>query len=273
MVSTIIPWVCRCSTVPCVYINGGERCLFVKMGDWLKKSEQRLPGRLGTPFAMSRLFTSMDFLTFSPRLGDALELFGGRSLRAPSCRRWNSVSQAWEGIPCAGIGLILVATLCGCVQTEGVRYVYQDRDFGVVAMPENTDWWPTHYRRHGEKLMNDHFPDGYEIVRAEEVIEGEKTTKCEGSNSAEVSPQVSDSLLKVVKFGHSASHSEAETVKVKECRIIYRRTGAANLRDYAASTTLTPALYVDPNAAERRKATDPPQLKALAKVENKPPGR
>ena len=163
------------------------------------------------------------------------------------------------------LGLVVVCALCGCSQTEGVRYVYQDRDFGVIGMPENSDRWPSYYRTHGEKLMNSHFPDGHEIVRAEEVIEGERTLKFEGSNSAEVSPQISDSLLKVVKLGHSASRSEAETVKVKECRIIYRRVGSLQPKDYAVATTLTPALYVDPNAAERRKATEPPQVKPAAR--------
>ena len=87
------------------------------------------------------------------------------------------------------LALVLVAAASGCVQTQGVRYVYQDTDFGVVGMPENTDRWPTHYRRQGEKLMAAHFPEGHEIVRAEEVIEGERTRKLEGSSSAELSPQ------------------------------------------------------------------------------------
>jgi hypothetical protein len=165
--------------------------------------------------------------------------------------------------------LFFVASLSGCVHTQGVRYVYQDRDFGVVGMPENSDCWPTHYRRQGEKLMDAHFPEGHEIVRAEEVIEGERTLKVEGSNSAEVSPQISKSVLKVVKLGHSASRSEAETVKVKECRIIYRRAGSANPKGYAGAATLTPTLYVDPNAAERRKATVAPQEKTKAKGELK----
>jgi hypothetical protein len=162
-----------------------------------------------------------------------------------------------------------VVSLSGCAQTHGVRYVYQDRDFGVVGMPENTDCWPTHYRRQGEKLMDAHFPRGHEIVRAEEVIEGERTLKVEGSSSAEVSPQISKSLLKVVKLGHSASRSEAETVKVKECRIIYRRTDSAKPTGYAGAATLTPTLYVDPNAAERRKATEVPQNKAKIGGEHK----
>jgi hypothetical protein len=165
------------------------------------------------------------------------------------------------------LAMIVVAALSGCAQTEGVRYVYQDRDFGVIGMPENTDRWPTHYRRHGEKLMHAHFPEGHEIVRAEEVIEGERTLKIEGSRSAEVSPQISESLLKVVKLGHSASRTEAETMNVKECRIIYRRVGPAQPADYAVTTTLTPALYVDPNEAERRKATAAPQVKGVARAE------
>jgi hypothetical protein len=167
------------------------------------------------------------------------------------------------------LALFFVAALGGCAHTHGVRYVYQDRDFGVVGMPENTDCWPTHYRRHGEKLMDAHFPKGHEIVRAEEVIEGERTLKVEGSNSAEVAPQISKSLLKVVKLGHSASRSQAETVKVKECRIIYRRADSAKPKGYAGAATLTPNFYVDPNAAERRKATEAPQEKAKPQGEHK----
>jgi hypothetical protein len=160
--------------------------------------------------------------------------------------------------------LVSALFLSGCIHTHEVRYVYQDRDFGVVGMPENTDCWPTHYLRKGEKLMNAHFPEGHEIVRAEEVIEGERTLKVEGSNSAEVSPQISNSLVKVLKLRHSASRTEAETVKVKECRIIYRRSGAAKPKGYAEPATITPTAYVDPNAPERRKATDVPKEKEKA---------
>ncbi len=170
----------------------------------------------------------------------------------------------------ASLALLFVATLSGCAHTHDVRYVYQDRDFGVIGMPENTNCWPTYYRRKGEKLMDAHFSEGHEIVRAEEVIQGERTLKIEGSNSAEISPQVSASLLKTVKLGHSASHSEAETLKVKECRIIYRRAGSAKPKDYAGAATLTPTLYVDPNAAERRKATEPAQEKPTPGAVHKP---
>jgi hypothetical protein len=167
------------------------------------------------------------------------------------------------------LALLFVVSFGGCAHNHGVRYVYQDRDFGVVGMPENTDCWPTHYRRHAERLMDAHFPVGHEIVRAEEVIEGERTLKVEGSNSAEVSPQIGPSLLNIVKLGHSTSRSQAETVKVKECRIVYRRTSSGTADGYATATTLTPTLYVDPNADERRKAKEPPREKPKGQREHK----
>ena len=157
--------------------------------------------------------------------------------------------------------LLFVAASVGCANHNRVRYVYQDRDFGVIGMPENTDFWPTHYRRQGEKLMGAHFHEGYEIIRAEEVIEGDRTLKVEGSGSAELSPEISASLFKVVKLGHNASRSQADTVKIKECRIIYRRTGLEKAPASTPAATVTPTWYVDPNAAERRKAAQPHKRK------------
>jgi hypothetical protein len=156
------------------------------------------------------------------------------------------------------VGLLAVLTVAsfssGCATSQGVRYVYQDGDFGVVGMPENSDRWPTHYRRRAEKLMDTHFPEGHEIVRAEEVVEGQRTLKLEGSNTAEVSPQLPAALLNVAKVGHSESHSQADTLKLKECRIVYRRTGAPDRsKGYAAAAGLNPTRYIDPNDAERRK--------------------
>jgi hypothetical protein len=157
--------------------------------------------------------------------------------------------------------VLVVASLAGCARTQVVRYVYQDRDFGVVGLPENTDRWPTHYRRQAEQLMDSHFPQGHEIVRAEEVVEGERTLKVEGSRHAEFEPELARSLLKVAKRGHSASRTQADTVKIKERRIIYRRAGGPE-KGYVGAAILTPTLAVDPNTVERRKAREPPSEKA-----------
>jgi hypothetical protein len=147
----------------------------------------------------------------------------------------------------------------GCAASQGVRYVYQDGDFGVVGMPENSDAWPTHYRRRAEKLMDAHFPEGHEIVRAEEVVEGDRTLTVEDSKTAEVGPQLPNSLLNVGKLGRSESVTQADTVKIKECRIVYRRTGAPDApKGYAAASGLNPSRYIDPNESERRKADPKP---------------
>ena len=50
----------------------------------------------------------------------------------------------------------------------------------MIGMPENTDCWPNFYRTQGEKLMADHFKEGHEIVRAEEVIEGDARSRSKG---------------------------------------------------------------------------------------------
>ncbi len=147
----------------------------------------------------------------------------------------------------------------GCAASQGVRYVYQDGDFGVVGMPENSDAWPTHYRSRAEKLMEAHFPEGHEIVRAEEVVEGERTRTSEDSKSAEVLPQLPSPLLSVARIGRSENVTQADTLKIKECRIVYRRTGVPDkAKGYASAAGLNPTRYIDPNDLERRKSGKKP---------------
>jgi hypothetical protein len=160
----------------------------------------------------------------------------------------------------AGLMIVVLAGLAsGCASDQGVRYVYQDKDFGVVGMPENTDRWPTHYRRRAEKLMDEHFPEGHEIVRAEEVVQGSRTLKIEGSKTAEITPQVPAEILKIAKLGRSASRSQSDVVKIKECRIIYRRAARAESPGFSTDVEVSPTLYVDPNDAERTAADARPE--------------
>ncbi len=150
--------------------------------------------------------------------------------------------------------LSLLALLSsGCATTQSVRYVYQDRDYGVIGMPENTNRWPTHFHRKAEKMMGQHFPEGYEIVRAEEVTEGSRTLKIEGSKTAEISPQIPAEILKIAKLGRTSSRSQADIVKIKECRIIYRRTDHSEENAFSPDVECTPTRYLDPNDAERKK--------------------
>ncbi len=152
------------------------------------------------------------------------------------------------------LAAILISS--GCVTDQDVRYVYQDKNFGVVGMPANTDVWPTYYHRRAEKLMTEHFPEGHVIVRAEEVSEGSRTLKIEGSNTAEIDPHVPAELFKIAKVGRTSSRSQADVVKIKECRIIYRRAPKAE-GPFAEDVDLCPTHYLDPNESERKKEIAP----------------
>ena len=170
------------------------------------------------------------------------------------------------------IAPVLISTF-GCAGMHEARYVYQDGEYGVVGIPENTNVWPDFYRDQAEALMKAHFPEGHEIVRAEEVVEGQRTTTVKGTNTAEIAPHLPAPLLSIGKIGLTADRSQADSVKIKECRIIYRRAGSVlPPPDFAAASSPTPAQYVDPNAAERQKATaDAASKDDKAKPEAKKP--
>jgi hypothetical protein len=170
------------------------------------------------------------------------------------------------------IAPVLISTF-GCAGMHEARYVYQDGEYGVVGIPENTNIWPDYYRDQAEALMKAHFPEGHEIVRAEEVVEGSRTTTVKGTNTAEIAPHLPAPLLSIGKIGLTADRSQADSTKIKECRIIYRRVGSVMPPgDFAAAASPTPSQYVDPNAAERHKGTtDGASKDEKAKPEAKKP--
>ena len=160
----------------------------------------------------------------------------------------------------------------GCAGMREARYVYQDGEYGVVGIPENTNIWPDYYRDQAEVLMRSHFPEGHEIVRAEEVVEGQRTTTVKGTNTAEIAPHLPAPLFSIGKIGLTADRSQADSTKIKECRIIYRRSGSVlPPPDFAAASSPTPSQYVDPNAAERHKGPADGAKDDKAKPEVKKP--
>ena len=44
-----------------------------------------------------------------------------------------------------------------------------------MAIPSNSNQWPTYYRDKAEKLIGEKCPDGYEVVMEEEVVTGQVT--------------------------------------------------------------------------------------------------
>jgi len=66
----------------------------------------------------------------------------------------------------------LFVVLSGCT---AARMVECDRDGGVVAIPNNTNMWPTYHRDTALKLIQEKCPNGYEIVRESETVTGQQT--------------------------------------------------------------------------------------------------
>jgi hypothetical protein len=63
---------------------------------------------------------------------------------------------------------LLLAAACGCLNS-GPHFVERTDGGGVVAIPNNSDVWPTHYRSRAEKLMAEYCPDGY-VITGEGVV-------------------------------------------------------------------------------------------------------
>ena len=154
--------------------------------------------------------------------------------------------------------LWLVAS--GCAAGGQVRYVYQDGQYGVIGLPQNTSNWPTYYRQKAERLMAQHFPQGYEIIRAEEVVEGSRTLNVGSATGAEIAPGAADRLLRIGQVGHTRTRNQSDSLKITECRILYKKAdpGTPIKRgDYARESSWTPAQYIDPNAEARRHPEGP----------------
>lgn len=161
-------------------------------------------------------------------------------------------SRRFVPLTLAGFGMLTA----GCVGAGDARYVYQDGQFGVVGIPANSRTWPHDYRRQADELMKAHFPDGYQVVRAEEVVEGSRTLIVDGKTSAEVAPAFPPPLAKVGSLGRTASRTQSDTLKIKECRIVYKRADPGTDPAFSPDPGLSPTRYLDPNAPQPK--ADPP---------------
>jgi len=70
--------------------------------------------------------------------------------------------------------LVVLAGLTGCGSARLIRS--SNDGSGVVAIPSNTNTWPSYYYDSAAKLMASKCPNGYEIVKEEEVAVGKTTT-------------------------------------------------------------------------------------------------
>ncbi len=88
----------------------------------------------------------------------------------------------------------LKATVCALVLLGsvgcaggGARLVKCDQDGGIVAIPRNTNCWPDYYRDKAKVLMAQTCPQGYTIVKQEEVVVGQ-TSRTFSNTDTEAPP-------------------------------------------------------------------------------------
>jgi hypothetical protein len=150
----------------------------------------------------------------------------------------------------------IVVSLSGCRGQPDARYIYQDGEFGVIGIPQNSPYGKKDYRKQAEDLMVRHFPDGHEIVRAEEVVEGQRVLDKSKKSEFETDPAISalDQKINLGKIAQMTSTQQKDSLPILESRIIYKRksaTGPQGFNGYSAVATIKPELYLDPNDMAR----------------------
>ncbi len=145
---------------------------------------------------------------------------------------------------------------CGCATPQNARYIYQDGDFGVIGIPQNSPYGSKDYRQQADELMHRHFPQGYEIVRAEEVVEGQRVLDKSRKSEFETDPSFISlsQKINVAKLAQSSSTQQKDSLPILESRIIYRRRtpeGPRGVNGYASSAEVIPKFYLDPNEMAR----------------------
>ena len=152
----------------------------------------------------------------------------------------------------AVIGPVLV----GCMGRSDARYIYQDGEYGVIGIPQNSPFGKKDYRKQAEELMTRHFPEGHEIVRAEEVVEGQRVLDKSRKSEFETDPAISalNQRINIGRIAQSTSTQQKDSLPILESRIIYRRKpvqGPIGANGFSAVATVMPELYLDPNEMAR----------------------
>jgi len=97
-----------------------------------------------------------------------------------------------------------------------------DPDGGVIAIPENTNKWPTYYRSAAEELLRAKFPDGYVIEHEEETVVNTAQQTQTNTNRTGV-PILS--ALHIVPANEVTTQTTME-LRETEWRIRYRKASA-----------------------------------------------
>jgi hypothetical protein len=154
--------------------------------------------------------------------------------------------------------LLLSVGLAGCASRPSARYIYQDGEFGVIGIPQNTPYGGRNYRAQAEEMMRSHFPEGHEIVRVEEVVEGQRQFDKTRGTEFVTDPAINafGQKIDLGKFDETVTTQQKDSLPILESRIIYRRRAPGAISGpsgFSAVATLGPELYLDPNETTRER--------------------
>ena len=113
-----------------------------------------------------------------------------------------------------GIFVTGMLLLTGCTSA---RFLSLDADHGIVAIPNNTNSWPTNYRRSADELLRERFPQGVVIDHEEETVVRQDVTVDRSGNG--------DSLLFKV-FGIGSESRTEHTNNITEWHIYFHTKDA-----------------------------------------------
>jgi hypothetical protein len=105
----------------------------------------------------------------------------------------------------------------GCANA---RFVEVNKGEGIVAIPSNTNAWPTYYRDKAEKLIRQQCPQGYEIVWEREEVTGQ------AAHTNSRTEQRGMNIGPIGLGGEERTKSTTNYSDVTEWRIFYRAKGA-----------------------------------------------
>lgn len=129
----------------------------------------------------------------------------------------------------AFVALLAAALASGC--GSSAKYIEKRGDAGVVAIPNNTDAWPSYNRRAALALVEKHVGVNYEILEEREVVVGQSTHNNQQTN-------VEQTVNREIFFLPAEKQTTTTTTTqrdITEWRIVYRR------KDAPAGTAVTPA--------------------------------
>lgn len=158
---------------------------------------------------------------------------------------------------------LLVAA--GCSQNRGARYVYRDGNHGVIGLADHTN----RTRRRAEALMAQHFPDGFDIVREEEIETGSRKSDWSRLRNKMIKPGAgaAEFLIGMGTASSETSTKYVDDIKLHELRVIYQNRQGEAQSGFTTLASINPQMYNDPN--RKLRDLDEESLLATAKPASK----